>query len=85
MSYARCGEDFDIYVYRSIDGKYVVNFCNGKEKVRKIMKENNLSDFTCYGILTLVEFLQNIQKVGILVPVHVFIRLEEEWKERMVK
>ena len=49
MSYCRCSEESDVYIWRNFNNIYTINFCEGKEGVYERMK--------LYGLkFSLIEF-----------------------------
>jgi hypothetical protein len=81
MSYCRCGDDSDVYVW--VGNVYCIILCIGKYHVDKIMKDNNLEHM--YYCDTAEETLNKLLKLSLLeltVPNRAITRLQREIKSR---
>jgi hypothetical protein len=77
MSYCRCGNDSDVYVYCGT--KFSVNFAQGKDSCAELMKIHNV-DFQYYFETEkeTLDFLLYARSLGFVVPDRAIERLQNE-------
>lgn len=80
MSYCRCSDESDLYVYGSPEGGITVSFANGKDSVVELLDKHNLNHDGYYFKTKFFTslFLAALSLAGFKVPERVFKRLKEE-------
>jgi len=78
MSYCRCGEGSEVYVYGGAT-KYEVHFGVGMPDVEKKLARERIEPHKSFDTLQeTYDFLVSIQQLGFEVPDYAFERMEEE-------
>ena len=80
MSYCRCGDDSDVYVWAG--DQYCVTLCAGKEHVSDLMEQHNLEYIADYDTAEeVVEVLLKLKSLGLEIPNRAIERLQNEIEE----
>lgn len=77
MSYARCGEDSDVYVLLMVGG-YTIWPCMGKEQVIKIFPGKQFVEFIYNTPEECLNKLLELKVMGLLIPDYALERLKDE-------
>lgn len=79
MSYCRCGDDSDVYVWSG--NIFNITLCAGKPEVAEIMEKNNLEWMYHFssGKETLSQLLK-LSLLGLKIPNRAILRLQREMK-----
>jgi uncharacterized protein YxeA len=77
MSYCRCGDDSDVYVY--CGRMFNIHLAQGDEKCYELMKQNNVRpEYYFETEKETLSYLLNLKQLGFRIPDRAIERLQRE-------